>query len=405
MAEIVHQTEAAPQAPSAALIAVVAFAAGSLVANLYYAQPLIGSIAPAIGISVEYAGAIVSVTQIGYGLGLLFLVSLADRVENRRLVLSLMGLTALGLAGVAFSTHVVPFFIASLLVGLCSCGAQVLIPFAVSLVPPKARGRVIGNVMAGALSGIMLARPLSLFVASAFGWRAIFVLSAVVMLAVAGLLARLMPHHRPQTGLSYGAILLSMADLLKTLPVLRWRSLYQALLFAAFHLLWTAAPLMLAERFGLSDRAIGLFALAGAGGALAAPLAGRLADAGRSGLATVLSMLLVGVGSLVSGWAAAGGMLISLAVLMVVVDAAVQTNQVVSQRIIFAAPAAVRGRVNGVYMTLVFVGGAIGSMLGTLTYHHGGWAATAATGTALGLGALALYGLETRAAGRQKAGA
>lgn len=383
---------AARKAPSTALITVVAFATGSLVANLYYAQPLIGSIAPAIGVSVEYAGAIVSVTQIGYGLGLLFLVSLADRVENRRLVLTLMALTALGLGGIALSSHVVPFFISALLVGLCSCGAQVLIPFAVSLVPPKERGRVIGNVMAGALSGIMLARPLALFVASVLGWRAIFVLSAIAMVAVAGLLARLMPRHRPQSGLAYGAILLSMAELLRTLPVLRWRSVCQALLFAAFHLLWTAAPLMLAEHFGLSDRAIGLFALAGAGGALAAPLAGRLADAGRSGLATALSMLIVGLGSALSGWAMAGGLLVVLAGLMVIVDAAVQTNQVVSQRIIFAAPAAVRGRVNGVYMTIVF----IGSMLGTLTYHHGGWPATAATGTALGLGALLLYGLERR---------
>ena len=166
-------------------------ATGALVANLYYAQPLLAVIGPDIGVSPELAGSVVSVTQIGYGVGLFLLVSLADLVENRKLVLVTLAITALGLVGMATSTAPAPFFVAAFVIGLCSTGAQVLIPLMAHLTPPERRGRVVGNVMAGLLTGIMLARPLSLFIAASFGWRAVFWLSTVLML---GIWPRPRPH-------------------------------------------------------------------------------------------------------------------------------------------------------------------------------------------------------------------
>ena len=148
-------------------------------------------------------------------------------------------------------------------------------PFVSHLVPEAQRGRTVGNVMAGLLTGILIARPLSLFVASSFGWRAVFYLSAVLMVAIGVALFRLMPRYVPQGGLSYGKIIASMVGLVRDTPVLRRRAAYQALMFCAFNVFWTAAPVMLAERFGMSQQSIALFALAGAGGALAAPIAGR----------------------------------------------------------------------------------------------------------------------------------
>ncbi len=168
---------AAPDAdagPPSALIAVLAIATGALVANLYYAQPLIRSIGPEIGVSPDLAGSVTSITQIGYGIGLFMLVSLADLVENKRLVLTTLACTTIGLIGAALSTSLVPFFMASFLVGFCSTGAQVLLPFVAYLVPEARRGRVLGNVMACVLTGIMLARPVSLFIAASFGWRSVF---------------------------------------------------------------------------------------------------------------------------------------------------------------------------------------------------------------------------------------
>lgn len=380
--------------PSPTLLSVIAVATGALVANLYYAQPLVASIAPEIGIPPDLAGSIVSVAQIGYGLGLFLLVSLADLVENRTLVLLLLAFTATGLLGLTLSTSSLTFFAAAFVVGLCATGAQVLIPFVARLVPDDQRGRVVGNIMAGVLTGIMLARPVSLFVAGSFGWRAVFWGSCVLMLGIGLALARIMPRYRPAPGMHYGQILASMAGLLRDVPAVRWRAAYQALLFAAFNIFWTAAPLMLADRFGMSEHGIGLFALAGAGGALAAPLAGRLADRGFGMALTAGAMIAIALAFFATTWAAGAMALVLLVVLTIAIDAAVQTNQVVSQRIIFSVPAEVRGRVNALYMTLTFAGGAIGSMLGTLTWHSGGWTETAGVGGVLGLLALFLFGVE-----------
>ncbi len=376
----VESPDAHIKEPSGLLLTVIAVAAGALVANLYYAQPLITSIGGEIGISPDLAGSVSSVTQIGYGIGLFFLVSLADLVENKRLVLINLALTAIALVGAAMATSAVPFFIAAFFVGLCSTGAQVLIPFISHLVPEAKRGRIVGNVMAGLLGGIMLARPAALFISAHFGWRAVFLCSAALMLVIGLTLFRLMPTRKPPGGKHYFQILRSMIGLFRDIPLLRLRSLYQALMFCAFNMFWTAAPIMLADRFGMSEQGIALFALAGAGGALAAPLAGRLADLGLTRAMTFGAMLSLGITSYASGLAADWHWLAALVVLTVVFDAAVQTNQIIGQRIIFLGPQETRGRVNAIYMTINFVGGAIGSLLGTITYHIGGWNLTAATG-------------------------
>lgn len=388
----------APETPvlSSTLLTIVAIATGAFVANLYYAQPLIAAIGPEIGVSPDFAGVIVSTTQIGYGVGLFFLVSLADLVENKRLVLTTVLLTTLGLIGIVFSHAAVPLLLACFVIGIASTGAQVLIPFMAHLAPDERRGRVVGKVMAGLLTGIMLARPAALFIAADFGWRAVFIASAGLMVVIGLLLWRMMPRYRPHGGLHYGQILASMAGLLRDTPALRWRAAYQALMFAAFNMLWTAAPLMLAERFGLGERGIGLFALAGAGGALAAPLAGHMADRGHSRLATAGAMLALGLCFLGSDWAVAATVMAALVVLVVLIDSAVQINQVVSQRAIFSVPAALRGRANALYMTFTFMGGAIGSVLGTVTYHAGGWNLTALSGAAIGLVMLVLFACEQR---------
>jgi predicted MFS family arabinose efflux permease len=384
-----------PQA-SAALLSVLTIGVGVLVANLYYAQPLIASIGAELHISSNVAGSIVSVAQIGYGTGLFFLVPAADLFENKRLVLSLMGLTVAGLIGLATSGSALTFFVASFLVGLCATGAQVLLPFAAHLIPEERRGRVVGNIMAGVLTGIMLARPVALFIAGTFGWRAVFWISAGLVSVLGLLLARMMPTYRSAGGMHYGRIIVSMLGLPRRMPALCWRSAYAALMFGAFNMFWTAAPLMLADRFGFGQHGIGLFALAGAGGALAAPFAGRLADRGLEIVATAGAMLVVALSFGATGWAVAATALLPLIVATVFLDASVQTNQVVSRRTVFGTRAEIRGRVNALYMTATFIGGAMGSLLGTITYNSGGWTTTAGTGVAIGLVLIGLLALEMR---------
>jgi predicted MFS family arabinose efflux permease len=386
----------AGQGPSSALIILFAIATGALVANLYYAQPLIASIGPELDISPDLAGSIASVSQIGYGIGLFFLVSLADLVENRALVLGTLALTIVGSVAAATATSAPVFFAASLLTGLCSTGAQVLLPFIAHLAPEARRGRVVGSVMAGVLTGIMLARPAALFVAAAFGWRAVFWASAGLMLAIGVMLARVMPREKPRGGMHYGQILLSMFELFLQAPALRRRAAYQALMFAAFSMFWTAAPIMLADRFGLSQYSIAIFALAAAGGALAAPFVGRLADRGFTRVLTAGAMITLGLSFYGTDRAVTASSMVALVLLTVLLDAAVQTNQITGQRIIYAVPVETRGRMNAMYMTLLFAGGAIGSVLGTITYHWGGWNATASAGGVMGLLMLLLFAAELR---------
>jgi predicted MFS family arabinose efflux permease len=382
--------------PSTFLLAVLAVATGSLVANLYYAQPLIAQIGPEIGVSPDLAGSVVSVTQIGYGTGLFLLVSLGDLVENRRLVLTTLSCLTLALIAVATSSNALVFFVASFVVGLCSTGAQVLLPFVAYLVPEARRGRVLGNIMACVLTGVMLARPVSLFIAASFGWRAVFWWSACLMVMIGLSLARMMPRYAPRGGISYSRILVSMIALFRATPVLRWQSASQALIFGGFNLFWTAAPLMLAGRFGLSQEHIALFALAGAGGALAAPFAGRLADRGLGRRANVAAVVLLGLTFYSTRWAVSAGLLSVLVVLTILLDAAVQTTQIISRRMIFAVPPETRGRANAIYMTCLFSGGSVGSIVGTLTYHSGGWTATATAGGLIGLMVIGLIATRHR---------
>jgi len=378
------------------LTAIIAVACGVMVANLYYAQALIGEIAPAIGLAGGTAGLVVTLTQLGYGAGLFFVVSLADLVENRRLILLMTAGACLGALGIWFSASAATFLLFSFLTGFCSVGAQIMVPLAAHLAPEESRGRVVGNIMGGLITGIMLARPLANGLAAVAGWRAIFGVSALGMAALAVLLARTLPMRKPQPGLHYGQILASSVGLLVRTPAIRRRTAYQAAMFACFNLFWTAVPLLLAHSFGLGQWGIALFALAGAGGALSAPIAGRLGDRGyvRSGTAAALAGAILAFA--VAGWSAAAHALVILAAAAVLLDAATQMNQVLGQRVLYSIAPEARGRINAVYMTAVFLAGALGSALASISLAHGGWTATASLGAALGGAAFLLFLTEPR---------
>ncbi|KQN30383.1 MFS transporter [Sphingomonas sp. Leaf34] len=379
-----------------ALTMVFAVACGIMVANLYYAQALIGEIAPALGLHGSTAGAIVTLTQLGYGAGLLLIVSLADLVENRRLILTMVAGTTLGLIGIFFSQGALGFLVFSFVTGFCSVGAQIMVPLAAHLVPDAKRGQVIGNIMAGLITGIMLARPLASGLASLAGWRAIFAVSAVAMVALALLLAKMLPERRPSPGLGYGQILASSFRLLARTPAIRRRTAYQATMFAIFNLFWTAVPLVLATRFALGQGGIAMFALAGAGGALAAPIAGRLGDRGYIRIGTGVALGGAVLACLIAGWAGATHLLVMLAAAAILLDAATQLNQVLGQRVIYSIAPDARGRINAIYMTVVFLGGAAGSMLASVSLYRGGWTATMAVGGGLAVVAFALFLTEPR---------
>jgi predicted MFS family arabinose efflux permease len=379
----------------------LAIACGLVVANVYYAQPLVGPIGTALGLSPQTAGLLVTATQIGYGAGLLFIVPLADLIENRLLVVVVIAMSAVALLGASFSATPVPFLIASLFIGLTSVTVQILIPYSAHLAPEAVRGRVVGNVTTGLMLGVMLARPVASFLTAISSWHLVFLVSAVTMLALVLALARALPPRIPTARIAYGKLLASMGRLVVTTPVLRRRALYQAGLFAAFSLFWTAAPLLLADReFQLSQRGIALFALAGVAGAIAAPIAGRVADRGWSRPATGLAMTAVAAAFLLTHIVALGSTvsLVVLTAAAILLDFGVQANVVLGYRALFMLGAEYRSRLNGVYMATFYTAGAIGSGLGAWCYAHGGWALTSWVGFALPVAALLYFATERRGA-------
>ena len=378
---------------SAATILLLAASCGLIVANIYYAQPLIGPIAASLGLARQAAGLIVTMTQIGYGAGLAFLVPLGDLVENRKIVIVCVALCAMALASATLAGSPAAFLASAFAIGLGSAAVQIIVPLAAHLAPDAIRGRIVGAVMSGLMIGIMAARPVASFIASQSSWRTVFALSAGLMAALGLVLSRVLPVHEPKASMSYFKLLASMGRLAAATPILRLRAFYQSCLFAAFSLFWTTTPLLLAgPDYGLTQRGIALFALAGVSGAVAAPLAGRLADRGFSRLATGAAIVLVALAFLATMTGQGSTRALSvLVVAAVAIDFGVQANVVLGLRAIFALAPEARGRLNGIYIATFFLAGALGSAVGAWAYAEGGWTLASRIGLALPLIALARF--------------
>ena len=343
------------------MVLLFAFCCGAIVANIYYAQPIISLIAPDIGMSNGSASFIATI------------------------VVTIFSLIAAGLA-----RQPSVFLVVSALIGFSSVSVQMLIPLAAHLAPEESRGRVVGGIMGGLLLGILLARPLSSLVADHFGWRAVFIGAAALMLVISVVIGMTMPKWQPAHRASYGQLLKSLGQLFYREPVLRQRALYQGLMFAAFSLFWTAVPMVLSREFGLSQSQIAIFSLVGAIGAVAAPISGRLADAGHTRRASQLAMILAAVSFLPAFINPFYGV-IGLAVTGIALDFAVQMNMVLGQRAVYALGTANRGRLNALYMISIFIGGAFGSSVASSLYEHFSWLAIAAVGSALSLVTLIVF--------------
>jgi predicted MFS family arabinose efflux permease len=383
------------------LIALLAVGCGATVANLYYAQPLLSAIGAHFGVSDGTAGLLVTVSQVAYGLGLVFLAPLSDLVDRRKLVATLLAITCLASAGAAAAPQ---FAFLALAIGVASATsvvAQVLVPFASTLAPDHERGHVVGLVMSGLLTGVLLARTLSGLIAGAWGWRTVFALAAIGMALLALALWRAMPRSRPSTSLRYGALLASIGALIRQEPVLRRRMLFGACGYAGFSLVWTTLTFLLSDPpFGFGESTIGLFGLAGLGGAVAAMRMGRLHDRGHGRIATgaVLAAILLSWPVLYLGRESVLAILLGL----VLLDFGVQGQNVLSQGAIYALGRATTGRVTTAYVTSNFTGGAIGSAAGAIAWSAGGWLPVCAVGAAFAATALLAWLTEPGPQPRQR---
>lgn len=383
-------------------VLLMAVATGVSVANLYYCQPLLSLISSDLGVSAGSAGALVTMTQVGYAIGLLLVLPLGDLVERRGLILKLSVASVVGLVVTSLVQSALWLSLMFIVLGVLSVVAQILVPLAAVLAAPKERGTVVGMVMSGLLIGILLARTVAGLLAEVVGWRGVYLTAAVAMLLLTVALRRGLPESRPDTGTTYRQLLASVGSLVRTEPVLRRRMAYGASTMFQFSVLWTALTGLLAGApYHYSEGVIGLFGLIGVVGALAAQLAGRHADRGRAvQLSMLFSVLLIG-----SWLALAAGKvsLLALIVGIVLLDAGVQGTQVTNQSQIYSIAPDARARVNSAYMTSYFAGGAIGSLLATQVASVGGWTAVCWLGGGMAVAQLLVVAFGERTLSRQVA--
>jgi predicted MFS family arabinose efflux permease len=374
-------------------VTLIAVATGAVVANLYYAQPVLHLVAHDFHSGSGLASLIITATQVGYAAGLLLVVPLGDLHPRRLLVVRIFGVAAVALVACALSPDIWVFGLASIAVGTASVAGQVMIPFAADLAPPERRGRIVARIMTGLLLGILLARTVSGLVAQLAGWRAIYWFSAALMVAFAAILWRALPGEGPRPHRAYWNLVGSSLRLLVDEPVLRRRAWHGACAFACFSVLWTTIAFLLSGApYHYSSAVIGLFGLVGAGGILAANLAGKLADADRSTSATLVAgVLLTGsFGLLWFGHSALAALIVGI----VVLDVGTQGMQITNQAIIYALRPDARSRINSAYMVCYFIGGAAGSLTAGVVYGSHRWAGVCILGAGFGALSLAstLYG-------------
>ena len=374
---------------SRALVALIAVATGAVVANLYYAQPVLHQVARSFHSGPGPTSSIITATQIGYAAGLLLIVPLGDLHPRRALVTRLFLVSTVALVGCALAPNLWLFGLASVAVGAASVAGQVMIPFAADLAPEERRGRVVARIMTGLLMGILLARTVSGLVAQVAGWRAIYWFSAALMVVFASVLWRALPAEGPRPHRSYAELVGGSLRLLVTEPVLRRRAWHGACAFAAFSVLWTTLAFLLSgSPYRYSNAVIGLFGLVGAGGIAAANLAGKLADSARATATTVGTGVLL-AGSFALLWAGRTS-LAALIIGIVVLDIGTQGMQITNQAVIYALRPDARSRINSAYMVCYFLGGAVGSVSAGALYGTHGWAGVCLLGAGFGMLTLAM---------------
>lgn len=387
------QTQTQNESLSTPLVFTLAAGAGLSVASIYYSQPMLDIISRQFNAGIGAVGMVPMLTQAGYALGILLLAPLGDR-HDRRTIIFIKGLllvAALLLCG--FSGGLSALLVASFITGLTATVAQDIVPASAALAPERSRGKIVGTVMTGLLVGILLSRVVSGVVAEYFGWRTMYMIAALAVLLITLTLWRVLPRFAPGTSVSYPRLLLSLVHLWRHHQTLRRAALAQGLLSVAFSAFWSTLALMLSDRFHLDSAVAGAFGLAGAAGAMAAPLAGSFADRIGPARVTQAGAALVTISFALMFLLPLLPMPAQLALIVLCTigfDLGVQATLVAHQTLVYGLAPEARSRLNALLFTVVFIGMATGAALGSLALAHWGWNGVVALATLAGAAALAV---------------
>ncbi len=354
------------------LILIMAITCGLTVANLYYIQPLLGDMAKSFNVHEVSVGSAAMLTQIGYAVGMIFILPLGDIKERKNLITIMLLFSVISLFTMAFSQNIYMLIISSFAVGFTSIIPQLIIPLAAQLSNPSERGKIIGTVMSGLLIGILVSRTISGLIGNYFGWRVVYIVAAIMMIILILVLRKVIPVTNPVSEVRYFDLLKSLPKLIKDEPILRETSLNGALMFAAFSAFWTALTFLLeSSHYNMGSQAAGLLGLVGIVGALAAPLVGKLAD--KKGSRYVIGICIIIVSLSYILFLFLGFKMIGLIVGVILLDLGVQSSNISNQARVHSMNEEKRNRINTVYMVSFFLGGSLGSFLGSSAYSNFGW--------------------------------
>ncbi|MFJ2197486.1 MFS transporter [Streptomyces violaceusniger] len=358
------------------MLLILAVTCAVAVGNIYFPQSIGPLVAEGLQVSADSAALVVTATQVGYTAGIVLLVPLGDRIPHRSFLVVLLALTGLALLAAGCAPALPPLVAAGAVVGLTTVAAQIVGPLAAGLVAADRRGAVIGTLLSGSTGGMLLARTFSGTLGEWLGWRAPYLVAAVLALLLATVLAFTVPATAPASRQSYPALLAEPLRMLRTEPELRRSCLYQATVFAGFSAVWTCLALLLAgPAYGLGAQAVGMLALVGAATMFCTPLAGRLVDRRGPDPVNLVCLLGVLVSAVILAAGARGGTpgLAALTVGTLLLDVAMQSGMVANQARVYALRPDARSRLNTAYMTCAYLGGSAGSWLGVQVWSRVGW--------------------------------
>ena len=380
------------------VIFILALGAGFSVAAIYYAQPLLPLMGANLHLSVEGMGLVPTLTQAGYALGILFLLPLGDRHDRRKLILMKSAALAFLLLLCSLTGQLTTLLMVSLLIGMAATMAQDIVPAAAILAPAGKQGKMVGTVMTGLLLGILLSRTVSGLVGALFGWRVMYQAAAVSIALIGLLMWRVLPRFEIHSNLTYPQLIKSMAHLWKRYPALRRAAFAQGFLSIAFSAFWSTLAVMLLAHYQMGSAVAGGFGIAGAAGALAAPLAGGLADKFGAEKVTQMGAALVTVSFALMFLLPAlppHGQLILIAISAVGFDLGLQSSLVAHQNLVYGLEPQARGRLNALLFTGVFIGMSLGSVLGSKLYVIAGWSGVVTLAVITGAIALGIRLIES----------
>ena len=361
------------------LMWLLAIMAGVSVANLYYCQPLLNMIRQDMNLTEFQVNLMPVCTQVGYALGLLFIIPMGDMYNRRHTMRVCAAVLVTSLLCISFNKSVWLLLGASFVTGFFSVIPQMFMPFASLYSRPGEKERKVGMILSGLLIGILGSRVASGYVGHLLGWRHMYAIAAVALLLMARLVLMYFPDVEPTYRGRFVSLLKSIRTLAVRYPRALLYSIRSAFAFGSFLGLWGCLAFRMNEApFFVGSDVVGMLGICGIAGALTASNVGRYIP--RFGIERInaLGIVLQALAwTLLAFWHHTyAGIIVSI----LLIDIGMQCIQLSNQSATMKLCPEASSRMNTIYMVTYFIGGSLGTFLAGTLWSLFGWMGTVSSG-------------------------